>query len=110
MFFDLGRKIFALLKNKLTAWGEVLALAAGFQDGDIIYSIDGSKVERFASENGSLNSEMIQKLILDDAKIITVSRNGKQLNVPFNRNKLKMLFGKNTTCFLDDTVCYWRFY
>ena len=60
-----------------------LALAAGFQNGDIIYSIDGSKVERFARENGSLHSEMIQKLILDDAKSITVVRNGRRVDVPF---------------------------
>ena len=89
---------FVIYSFSLVIWGEKylpsekatygihcdsLALAAGFQDGDIIYSIDGSKVERFARENGSLHSEMIQKLILDDAKIITVVRNGKQLDVPF---------------------------
>tara|TARA_B100000963_G_scaffold59151_1_gene47160 strand:- start:1233 stop:2561 length:1329 start_codon:yes stop_codon:yes gene_type:complete len=60
-----------------------LALAAGFQNGDIIYSIDESKIERFARENGSLHSEMIQKLILDDAKLITVIRDGKRIDVPF---------------------------
>ena len=89
---------FVIYSFSLVIWGEKylpsekatygihcdsLALAAGFQDGDMIYSIDGSKVERFARENGSLHSEMIQKLILDDAKIITVVRNGKQLDVPF---------------------------
>lgn len=89
---------FVIYSFSLVIWGEKylpsekatygihcdsLALAAGFQDGDMIYSIDGSKIERFARENGSLHSEMIQKLILDDAKIITVLRNGKQLNVPF---------------------------
>ena len=89
---------FVIYSFSLVIWGEKylpsekatygihcdsLALAAGFQDGDIIYSIDGSKVERFARENGSLHSEMIQKLILDDANIITVVRNGKQLDVPF---------------------------
>ena len=60
-----------------------LALAAGFQNGDIIYSIDGSKVERFARENGSLHSEMIQKLILDDAKLITVVRDGRRVDILF---------------------------
>ncbi len=89
---------FVIYSISLVIWGEKylpsekatygihcdsLALAAGFQDGDIIYSIDGSKVERFARENGSLHSEIIQKLILDDAKIITVVRNSKQLDVPF---------------------------
>lgn len=89
---------FVIYSFSLVIWGEKylpsekavygihcdsLALAAGFQDRDIIYSIDGSKVERFARENGSLHSEMIQKLILDDAKIITIVRNGKQLDVPF---------------------------
>jgi regulator of sigma E protease len=60
-----------------------LALAAGFQEGDIIYAIDNNKVERFASENGSLHSEMIEKLILDDAQQITVIRDGQKINVPF---------------------------
>ena len=89
---------FVIYSFSLVIWGEKylpsekaiygihcdsLALAAGFQDGDIIYSIDGRKVERFARENGGLHQEMIQKLILDDAKIITVVRNGRRLDVPF---------------------------
>ena len=89
---------FVIYSFSLVIWGEKylpsekatygihcdsLALAAGFQDGDIIYSVDGTKVERFARENGSLHSEMIQRLILDDAKFITVVRDGKQLDVPF---------------------------
>ena len=60
-----------------------LALSAGFQNGDVIFSIDGNKVERFANESGNLHTEMIQKLILDDAKIITVLRGGEQLSIPF---------------------------
>lgn len=60
-----------------------LALSAGFQNGDVIFSIDGNKVERFANESGNLHTEMIQKLILDDAKIITVLRGGEQLSILF---------------------------
>ena len=100
---------FVIYSFSLVIWGEKylpsekatygihcdsLALAAGFQDGDIIYSIDGSKVERFARENGSLHSEMIQKLILDDAKIITVVRNGKQLDVPFTEDVKNAVLSK----------------
>ena len=100
---------FVIYSFSLVIWGEKylpsekatygihcdsLALAAGFQDGDMIYSIDGSKVERFARENGSLHSEMIQKLILDDAKIITVLRNGKQLNVPFTEEVKNAVLAK----------------
>ena len=100
---------FVIYSFSLVIWGEKylpsekatygihcdsLALAAGFQDGDIIYSIDGSKVERFARENGSLHSEMIQKLILDDAKIITVIRNGKQLDVPFTEEVKNAVLAK----------------
>ncbi|MGB1306599.1 MAG: RIP metalloprotease RseP [Flavobacteriales bacterium] len=100
---------FVIYSFSLVIWGEKylpsekatygihcdsLALAAGFQDGDIIYSIDGSKVERFARENGSLHSEMIQKLILDDAKIITVVRNGKQLDVPFTEEVKNAVLAK----------------
>ena len=100
---------FVIYSFSLVIWGEKylpsekatygihcdsLALAAGFQDGDIIYSIDGSKVERFARENGSLHSEMIQKLILDDANIITVVRNGKQLDVPFTEEVKNAVLAK----------------
>ena len=100
---------FVIYSFSLVIWGEKylpsekatygihcdsLALAAGFQDGDMIYSIDGSKVERFARENGSLHSEMIQKLILDDAKIITVLRSGKQLNVPFTEEVKNAVLAK----------------
>ena len=100
---------FVIYSISLVIWGEKylpsekatygihcdsLALAAGFQDGDIIYSIDGSKVERFARENGSLHSEIIQKLILDDAKIITVVRNSKQLDVPFTEEVKNAVLAK----------------
>ena len=100
---------FVIYSFSLVIWGEKylpsekatygihcdsLALAAGFQDGDIIYSVDGSKVERFARENGSLHSEMIQKLILDDAKIITVVRDGKQLDVPFTEEVKNAVLAK----------------
>ena len=100
---------FVIYSFSLVIWGEKylpsekatygihcdsLALAAGFQDGDIIYSIDGNKVERFARENGSLHSEMIQKLILDDAKIITVVRNGKQLDVLFTEDVKNAVLSK----------------
>ena len=100
---------FVIYSFSLVIWGEKylpsekatygihcdsLALAAGFQDGDMIYSVDGSKVERFARENGSLHSEMIQKLILDDAKTITVVRNGKQLDVPFTEEVKNAVLAK----------------
>ena len=100
---------FVIYSFSLVIWGErylssekatygihcdSLALAAGFQDGDIIYSIDGSKVERFARENGSLHSEIIQKLILDDAKIITVVRNSKQYDVPFTEEVKNAVLAK----------------
>ena len=100
---------FVIYSFSLVIWGEKylpsekatygihcdsLALAAGFQDGDIIYSIDGSKVERFARENGSLHSEMIQRLILDDAKFITVVRDGKQLDVPFTEEVKNAVLAK----------------
>jgi regulator of sigma E protease len=89
---------FVIYSFSLVIWGEKylpsenatygihcdsLALSAGFQNGDVIFSIDGNKVERFANESGNLHTEMIQKLILDDAKIITVLRGGEQLSILF---------------------------
>lgn len=69
-----------------------LALAAGFQNGDILYSIDDSRVERFALENGALHPEIIEKLILDDAQKVTVLRDGRKIAIPFEEGvKNKML-------------------
>ena len=51
-------------------------------------------MERFARENGSLHSEIIQRLILDDAKIITVTRNGKQFDVPFTEKVKRAVLAK----------------
>ena len=98
---------FVIYAFSLVVWGEKflasenatygihcdsLALVAGFQEGDIIYAIDNKKVNRFASENGSLHSEIIEKLILDDAQEITVQRGKKKVNIPFTKEvKDKML-------------------
>ena len=100
---------FVIYSFSLVIWGEKylpsenatygiycdsLALDAGFQNGDIIYSIDGDKVERFASEKGSLHSEMIQKLILDDAKEVMVLRDGKQIAIPFTNETKNAILAK----------------
>ena len=71
-----------------------LALAAGFEHGDIIYSIDDERVERFALENGSLHPEIIEKLILDDARKVTVLREGKRTNVPFTEEVKTQILAK----------------
>ena len=60
-----------------------LALAAGFEHGDVLYAIDNQKVIRFASEGGGLHSEVIEKLILNDASQVTVVRGGRQITIPF---------------------------
>ena len=100
---------FVIYSFSLVIWGEKylpsenatygiycdsLALDAGFQNGDIIYSVDGDKVERFASEKGSLHSEMIQKLILDDAKEVVVLRDGKQIAIPFTNETKNAILAK----------------
>lgn len=71
-----------------------LALAAGFEHGDIIYSIDDERVERFALENGALHPEIIEKLILDDAQKVTVLREGKRTNVPFTEEVKNQILAK----------------
>jgi regulator of sigma E protease len=100
---------FVIYSFSLVIWGEKylasenatygihcdsLALAAGFQNGDVIYSIDGNRVERFAGENGSLHPEMIQKLILDDANVVTVLREGKSIDVPFTEEVKNAVLAK----------------
>ena len=71
-----------------------LALAAGFEDGDLIYSIDDKRVERFALESGALHPEIIEKLILDDAQEVTVLRDNKKVSVPFEEEVKNQILAK----------------
>ena len=100
---------FVIYSFSLVIWGEKylpsekatygihcdsLALAAGFQEGDMIYSIDNNQVSRFAVENGSLHPEIIERLILDDAKVVTVLRNGNKIDVPFTEEVKNKVLAK----------------
>ena len=100
---------FVIYSFSLVIWGEKylpsekatygihcdsLALAAGFQEGDIIYSIDNNVVERFAGENGALHPEIIERLILDDAKLVTVKRGGIMVDVPFTEDVKSQVLAK----------------
>ena len=100
---------FAIYSFSLVIWGEKylpsekatygihcdsLALAAGFQEGDMIYSIDNKVVERFASESGALHPEVIERLILDDAKLVTVTRGGVMVDVPFTEEVKSQVLAK----------------
>jgi regulator of sigma E protease len=100
---------FVIYSFSLVIWGEKylpsekatygihcdsLALAAGFQEGDMIYSIDNKVVERFASESGALHPEVIERLILDDAKLVTVTRGGVMVDVPFTEEVKSQVLAK----------------
>jgi regulator of sigma E protease len=100
---------FVIYSFSLVIWGEKylpsekatygihcdsLALAAGFQEGDMIYSIDNKVVERFASEGGGLHPEVIERLILDDAKLVTVTRRGVMVDVPFTEEVKSQVLAK----------------
>ena len=100
---------FVIYSFSLVIWGEKylpsekatygihcdsLALAAGFQEGDMIYSIDNKLVNRFASESGALHPEVIERLILDDAKLVTVTREGVKVDVPFTEEVKSLVLAK----------------
>jgi regulator of sigma E protease len=100
---------FVIYSFSLVIWGEKylpsekaiygihcdsLALAAGFQEGDMIYSIDNNVVERFANESGALHPEVIERLILDDAKLVTVTRGGVMVDVPFTEEVKSQVLAK----------------
>jgi len=100
---------FVIYSFSLVIWGErylpsekatygihcdSLALAAGFEEGDMIYSIDNNVVERFAGENGALHPEVIERLILDDAKLVTVKRSGVMVDVPFTEDVKSQVLAK----------------
>ena len=100
---------FVIYSFSLVIWGErylpsekatygihcdSLALAAGFEEGDMIYSIDNNVVERFAGENGALHPEVIERLILDDAKLVTVKRSGVMVDIPFTEDVKSQVLAK----------------
>jgi regulator of sigma E protease len=100
---------FVIYSFSLVIWGEKylpsekaiygihcdsLALATGFQEGDMIYSIDNNVVERFASESGALHPEVIERLILDDAKLVTVTRGGVMVDVLFTEEVKSQVLAK----------------
>jgi regulator of sigma E protease len=60
----------------------------------MIYSIDNKVVERFASESGALHPEVIERLILDDAKLVTVTRGGVMVDVPFTEEVKSQVLAK----------------
>jgi regulator of sigma E protease len=71
-----------------------LALAAGFQNGDVIYSIDGQKIKKFASEKGNMHAEVFETLILNDAQTVTVVRGQDRVDVPFTEEVKSAMLAK----------------
>ena len=65
--FAYGDKYLPAQNAESGIYCDSLGLVAGFQNGDILYSFDGLKLEKFAHENGALHKEVIEKLILNDA-------------------------------------------
>ncbi len=89
---------FVIYVFSLFAWGEnylpaekasagihcdSLALSAGFVNGDMIFSIDGERVEKFANDKGGMHAEIIEKLILNDAQLVSVVRGKELVDIPF---------------------------
>lgn len=83
VLFSFGEKYLPSENATSGIYCDSLALAAGFEHGDVLYAIDDQKVIRFASEGGGLHSEVIEKLILNDASQVTVVRGGRQITIPF---------------------------
>jgi regulator of sigma E protease len=93
--FAYGEKFLPAQNAESGVYCDSLGLAAGFMNGDILYAIDNQRLIRFANENGSLHSEVIEKLILNDAKTITVIRSGDKTEIPFKEETKAAILSKH---------------
>ncbi|MGM0549769.1 MAG: RIP metalloprotease RseP [Bacteroidota bacterium] len=69
------------VKYGITA--DSLAKATGFQDGDLIRSVDGEEVENFF--------KIVPHIVLNDANSVQVLRDGQQTNVSIKREVIPSL-------------------
>jgi regulator of sigma E protease len=65
-----------------------LGTAAGFQNGDLILTVDGQKVDRF--------SQVIPEIILNDAQEVEVMREGQIETVPLSEEVKTAMLGKKS--------------
>ena len=93
--FAYGEKFLPAQNAEAGVYCDSLGLAAGFQNGDIIHSIDDLRLQKFAHENGALHKEVIEKLILNDANVVTVIREGNKIDIPFNEDVKQAMLEKN---------------
>ena len=93
--FAYGEKFLPAQNADAGVYCDSLGLVAGFQNGDIIYSIDDLRLQKFAHENGALHKEVIEKLILNDANVVTVVRGGDKIDVPFSEEVKQAMLDKN---------------
>jgi regulator of sigma E protease len=90
--FAYGEKFLPAQNAEAGVYCDSLGVVAGFQNGDMLYSVDGVELEKFAHSNGALHKEVIEKLILNDANVVTVIREGSKVGIPFTEEvKLAML-------------------
>jgi len=92
--FAYGEKFLPAQNADSGIYCDSLALAAGFQNGDMLYAFDGERLKKFASENGALHKEVIEKLILNDANVITVKRGGEKLDIAINEEVKQAILNK----------------
>ena len=93
--FAYGEKFLPAQNAEAGVYCDSLGLAAGFQNGDIIHSIDDLRLQKFAHENGALHKEVIEKLILNDANVVTVIREGNKIDIPFSEDVKQAMLEKN---------------
>lgn len=93
--FAYGDKYLPAQNAESGIYCDSLGLVAGFQNGDILYSFDGLKLEKFAHENGALHKEVIEKLILNDANVVTVKRGAKKLDISISEEVKLAMLNKN---------------
>ena len=78
-----------------------LGLAAGFQHGDMILSVDENSVERFR--------QVIPEIILNDVQKVTVLRNGLRVDVMLSGETKSAMLAKHTLFTLGMPFMFDRF-
>ncbi|MFA8300645.1 MAG: RIP metalloprotease RseP [Hyphomicrobiales bacterium] len=80
------------VNNNFGVVTDSLGHSMGFEDGDKIISVDGKQINEF--------SQIIGTIVLNQAKTVTVKRDGKDVNVPITDKDLAALIdSKSLTLF-----------
>ncbi len=93
MLYSWGEEYLPAKNTKYGLKFSEIALKAGLQNGDIITSVDNIEVENF--------NEIPKRILIDNAKSVSVIRNGETIIVNLPDDFVKQILGSNTKRFAE---------